>query len=102
VDLVSPNGAEGSAVFELQTESTLGAVTSSVGDVYFEHNQGLEASRVIVIMDVPGQVGFRVSAADVRHLPSVTLLQVADGNDELRGSLSGYDLRVTRLTDGGS
>jgi len=102
VDLVSPNGAEGSAVFELQIGSSVGAVSSFAGDVYYEHNRGLETSRVIVVMDVPGQVSFKVSTQDVGEVPSVTLLQVADGEDRLRASLSGYDVQVTPLPAGGS
>jgi len=102
VELTSPNGAEGSAVFELATSASLGVVSSSVGEVYYEHNYGLETSRVIVIMDQPGQVGFRVHAGEVGDVPEVTLLQVADGSDQLRSSLSGYHVEVAAVPDGGS
>ena len=101
VDLLSPNGAEGSAVFEVRGGGTgLGVVTTAGGEVYYDH--GTDATRVVVILDSPGQIGFLVRTRDLRNLPSVTVTQVADGNDQLRGSLSGYEVELTQLEDGGS
>lgn len=102
VRLVSPNGPEGSAVFELQTDASLGVVSPFGGEVYYEHNSGRRMSRIIIIMDLPGEIGFRVRTGDVGDLPEVKILQVADGSDGLRESLVGYDAEVTPLPDGGS
>ena len=100
VDLVSPNGAEGSAVFEVVGGRGLGIVTTTGGDVYYEH--GTDLTRVVVILDVPGSIGFRIQSENVRHLPQVTVTQVADGNDQLRASLSGYEVELVPLADGGA
>lgn len=102
VELTSPNGAEGSAVFEIKTPASLGVVSSSVGEVYYEHNYGLETSRVVVIMEQPGAVGFRIHAQEVGDLPDVTLLQVADGSDQLRADLNGYGVEVIAVPEGGA
>jgi hypothetical protein len=95
VELVSPYGSEGSAVFEVVEGTGLGIVTTTGGEVYYEH--GADATRVVVILDAPGQIGFRLQTENVRRLPQVTLTQVADGNDELRGSLSGYEVELFPL-----
>ena len=100
VDLVSPNGAEGSAVFQVAGGRGLGIITATGGEVYYEH--GLDLTRVVVVLDVPGPVGFRIQSENVRHLPQVTVTQVADGNDQLRGSLSGYEVELFPLADGGA
>lgn len=101
VDLVSPNGAEGSAVFEFAGGSGLGVVSSYGGEVHYSHNYGTETSRVVVIMEVPGEVRFTIRTSDVGDLPTVTVIQVADGNDDLRTSLAGYDVEVVQVEDEG-
>jgi hypothetical protein len=100
VDLVSPHGAEGSAVFEVVGGTGLGAVTALGGEVFYEH--GTDATRVVIVLDTSGHIGFRIRSQDVRNLPTVTLVQVADGNDQLRGSLAGYEIELLQLEDGGS
>jgi hypothetical protein len=100
VDLVSPNGAEGSAVFEVVGGTGLGVVTGFGGEVFYEH--GSDTTRVVVVLDMPGQIAFRIRSQDVRNLPSVTLVQVADGADQLRSSLAGYEVEILQLEDGGS
>jgi hypothetical protein len=100
VDLVSPYGAEGSAVFEVVGRYPLGMVTATGGDVYYEH--GTDATRVVVILDTPGTIGFRIQTENVRRLPQVTVIQVADGNDQLRGSLVGYEVELMPVEEGGA
>ena len=102
VELISPNGAEGSAVFELRTEAGLGGVSAVGGDVYHEHRREDQTSRVVVVMDLPGTVSFEVRAENVGKVPEVRILQVADGSDSLRESTGGYTVEVTPLPDGGS
>jgi len=101
VTLSSPNGAEGSAVFEMAGGTGPGVVTSFGGEVYHYFNYGTGVTRVVVIMDVPGNVQFKVGTSDVGDLPVVTVLQVADGDDQLRASLSGYEVEVIPVEDGG-
>ena len=101
VTLSSPNGAEGSAVFEMTGGTGLGVVTSFGGEVYHNYNYGTGITRVVVIMDVPGNVQFKVRTSDVGDLPAVTVLQVADGDDQLRPSLGGYEVEVIAVEDGG-
>ncbi len=100
VDVVSPNGAEGSAVFEITGGSELSTVTSSVGEVFYRHDVG--SVNVVVILDSPGQLSFSVQTQDLREVPSVTLVQVADGEDQLRSSVAGYDVVVVPVESGGT
>ena len=102
VDMESPNGAEGSAVFQISGGTGLGVVSSFGGEVFYDHNYGTEVTLVVVVMDVPGEIQFKIRTANVRDLPTVSILQVADGNDVLRGSLEGYQVELVRVEDGGS
>jgi hypothetical protein len=102
VELISPNGAEGSAVFELQTEASLGVVSAVGGDAFQEHHTADQVSRVVVVMNVPGTVSFKIRTGNVGDVPEVRVLQVADGSDLLRESTGGYTVEVTPLPDGGS
>jgi hypothetical protein len=99
VELDSPNGAEGSAVFEFAGGTGLGVVTTFGGEVYHSHNYGTGTSRVVVILDTPGAIQFKVRTSNVGDRPSFTLLQVADGDDNLRSSLSGYEIEITQVKD---
>ena len=101
VDLMSPNGAEGAAVFELTGGTGLGVVSSFGGEVYYNSNYGTGVTRVVVVMDVPGDVQFKVRTSNVGDLPSVTVLQVTDGDDQLRSSLGGYEVEVIPVADRG-
>jgi hypothetical protein len=102
VDLVSPNGAEGSAVFQLQGGADLDVVTSFGGEVFFSHDDAAGTTSVVVIMDVPGDISFKVRSQNVGRLPTVEVIQVADGNDVLRGSLVGYDVELVQVEDEGT
>ena len=95
--LVSPNGDEASAVFELTDGVGLGTVSPMGGQVFYEHSQN--SSRIVVVMDDPGEVRFQVRTEDVGHLPDVTVIQVGSGENELRSSISGYSVLLTREKD---
>jgi hypothetical protein len=101
VDLVSPNGAEGSAVFEVTGGTGLGVVTVYGGEVYYNYNYGTGITRVVVVMDNPGEIQFKIRTSDVGDLPTATVLQVAGPDDVLRSSLSGYDAEVVQVEDEG-
>ena len=90
--LVSPNGAEASAVFEFTGGVDLSFVSVVGGEAFYQHSGG--SSRVVVVLDDPGEIQFRVGTADVGEIPQVTVIQVADGNNDLRPSVSGYEIRV--------
>ena len=85
-------GPEGSAVFELTGGADLSVTSSTGGEVFYEHSAG--SSRVVIVMDDPGQISFRVETGDVGVVPTVDVIQVADGQDQLRSSLSGYEVIV--------
>jgi hypothetical protein len=73
----------------------LGEITTTGGEVYFHHAGG--SSKVIVLLDTPGSIRFRVETQEVADLPSVAVDQVADGEDELRTSVSGYQVQIAQI-----
>lgn len=97
VTVTSPNGTEGAALLELSGGVGLGPVTSAAGTVFFDH--GKNTTRVVVILDAPGEIRFDVRSDDIGTPPQVTLLQVADGDDALRASLSGYHVDLVGIAD---
>jgi len=89
--LESPNGAEGAALMRL-----IGGVTGVeplTGDVH--SSAAGDTTRVLVLLDTPGEIAFRVSVADTTRLPWAILVQVADGENEVRTGLGGYSVRFT-------
>ena len=95
--LVSPLGNEASAVFELTGGVGLVTVSAPGGEVFYEHFGG--STRIIVVLNDPGEVRFQVRTEDVGQPPEVSVIQVADGDNRLRTSLSGYTVRFTREED---
>lgn len=95
VAIESPNGEEGAAVIQL-TGSGIEGARAADARVYLAHIDE-STTRVVLIRDTPGELRFQV---DVRDLgapkPSAVILQVADGDNELRGSLAGYRASLTR------
>ena len=94
--LVSPNGIEGAAVLEL-TGPGLGQVTVEEGLVFSQANGDI--TRVVVVLDDAGPVQFKLRVEDVSALPAVTLIEVADGDNQLRNSLSGYRVEFVPIVD---
>ncbi len=97
VTLVSPVGKEASGLFELTGGVDLGTVSPLGGEVFYQHFGG--STRIVVVMDEPGEVRFQVRTEDVGILPEVTVVEVASGDNELRPSLSGYSVQVAREKD---
>jgi hypothetical protein len=95
--LYSPNGAEGSAVLELTGGIGLGTVSPIGGEVLYQHSA--ESTRIIVVLDEPGEVRFLVRTENVGELPVVRVVQVADGANELRSSLGDYSVSFTQEKD---
>jgi hypothetical protein len=91
--LVSPNPAESAAVIEL-SGSGIAEVSARGGQVFTE--QAGSTTRVVVILDTPGRIQFGVRVAPGNNVPAGTVLEVADSNDQLRTSLSGYSVEIGR------
>jgi len=96
-NLLSPYPAEGAAVLEVSGVVGLGPVTADNGEVFYEADGSI--TRVVVILDDPGQIALHIRTQDVADLPTVTVVQVASGNNELRSSLDGYDVEWVQLAD---
>ena len=88
---------EGAAVFELTGSTGVDSIRSDYGDVYYQRDGGI--TRVVVIMNEPGLISFHMRVEDVGDLPDVTVLQVADGENELRTSLSDYEVEWVQVAD---
>jgi len=97
-DLVSPNGQESAAVFELAGGRDLGAIVLDGGEVFDERDGS--TIRIVVIMDSPGQIHLEIRTEDVAKIPSSAVVQVADEENRLRSSLTGYKLSFTKVPDG--
>ena len=97
VTLLSPSGQDGSAVFELTGGEDLGDVFPVEGEVFYRPIA--DVTRVVAVMDDPGAVQFRIRTGNVGTLPQVAVLQVADGNNDLRDSLAGYSVSIVQEKD---
>ena len=88
----SPNGAEGAALIRL-VGAGVAFVEPLTGDL---HTSVVgDTTKVLVVLDTPGDVAFRLNVADTTLTPVATLLQVADGQNELRAGLLEYSVRFT-------
>ncbi len=96
-NIVSPNTLDGAAVVEITGGSGLTWIASDDGQVFYEQDGG--TTRIVIILDDPGPITFRVRVDDVAELPSATVIQVADGDNELRTSLSDYEVEWAQLAD---
>ena len=97
-DLESPNGQEGSAVFELAGGRDLSTVSVDGGDVFYQ--QDGSTIRIVAVMDAAGPIRLQIRTEDVAKLPSVSVIQVADEENRLRNSLEGYRFSFTKVPDG--
>ena len=89
--LVSPNGAEGAAWLTLFGE---GIVEVRALDARtFSHARG-DTLNVVLVRDQPGDLRFLISLSDTTRLPGVSVLEVAGGDDRLRGDLEGYRVEL--------
>jgi hypothetical protein len=104
--LVSPNGAEGAVVLEttdggvvsvglVDVNMVSGIPVSSVanGEAFHLRSDGL--SRIVAYRDQAGEISIEVGVEDVNDLPEWQIVEVGDGDNNLRSTLSGYDITVT-------
>lgn len=90
--LVSPHGPEGAALFMIVGS---GIEVSPLGGA-MHSSQSADTTRVLVIRTVPGPIDFLISVPDITRVPSVTLVEVAAGDNQARGSLQGYSVSVAQ------
>jgi hypothetical protein len=91
VSLVSPNGGEGAAVLETSDEGIVDIAAE--GAQAFQWRAG-GGSRIVVLLDEPGDVRFTISVEDVNKPPQLEIVEVADGDNRLRESLTEYGVVV--------
>jgi hypothetical protein len=91
--LVSPNGAEGAAVISFPS-SGVEAIGGVSGEVYSR----VEGSsvRVVVVNEPGGELSFTVALADTTRKPTALVEQVAGPDDQLRATVSGYEVEYRR------
>jgi len=85
--LVSPNGAEGAAI--LDVTGTVESFTAPSGMSVYTTPSG-NGTRVIVVRLAPGELSVNLAVADASNPPAISVVEVADGNNQLRQSVSGY------------
>ena len=91
--LQSPNGAEGAAAIEL-TGPGIQSVTASGGRLFSQASNG--TTRVVVVHQTAAEIAFRVTMAPGQAPPAARVVEVVDGNDLPRTSLTGYSVTFGR------
>jgi hypothetical protein len=89
-ELVSPNGAVGAVVLDLQGIAEVLAVDGRI----FTEPTG-EGIRAVFILDTPGLLEFSVRMHDVTGTPSATVIDVADADNVSPATLEGYHVRFS-------
>lgn len=96
--VVSPHSSlDGAVVLELSNVGSIGYVRSDHGQVFYQDNGN--TTRVVVVLDDPGLITFFLRVDEVADLPEVTFIQVADAMNELRPTVSDYDLSWDQIAD---
>ncbi len=102
MELISPHDLEGAALFRLVGGAGLGEVTCEGGEAFYQHHG--DFSDVVIVLEEPGRIRFRVATNDVAKKPEVTVVQVAGGDNVLRSSLSEHVVELEQVegTGGGA
>lgn len=93
--LVSPNGAEGAAVLEL--DGVVAATRAPAGTRVMHHVSG-GVTRVVVVREEPGQIAFELDLAERGAAPAASVIEVSGPDDALRAPATGYRVSL-RGTD---
>jgi len=95
VTLTTPNMDDGAILFEV-TGPDIVSVSVTVPEHYTHVGVDGSTLTIVVVGDIESGllVGFDVSDTRAVDSYSATVTQVADRSNELRGSLTGYDLTV--------
>ena len=92
--LVSPNGAEGSALIVLIGPG-IGEI-SPLGDTELYSHAADGSAQVLLINQVGGELAFLVALADTTAKPEWVVEEVAGPDDELRLLTGDYELELRR------
>ncbi len=95
VSVGSPNGAEGAAVLETPDA---GIVDVAGEGVQVFHWRAGGISRIVVLLDQPGTINFRLSIEDLGRPPRLRLVEVADADNRLRPNLASYAVNAQPVT----
>ncbi len=79
--LIVPSGSPGAARVRF-TGPGIEAIRTASGQI-FQNSVGSTVD-VIVVLETPGQIRLSLDLADKSRLPTATVIQVSDENDELR------------------
>lgn len=90
--LVSPNGAEGAALFTIVGTGV--EVSPLGGEIH--SSQSADTTRVLIIRTQPGGIDFLISVPDTTRPLNVRVIEVADGENQVRGGIQDYSMTVTR------
>ncbi|MDQ3082932.1 MAG: hypothetical protein M3R07_12050 [Gemmatimonadota bacterium] len=85
--LVSPNGAEGAAVVDVA--GAVENISGATGVVVYT-TPSPTGTRVILVRAMPGNLEMSFRTQDISRPPNLSVVEVADGNDAIRSSLTGY------------
>ncbi len=85
--LVSPNGAEGAAVVDVA--GTIEGISAPTGTSFYT-TPSATGTRVILVRETPGNLEMSFHTQDISRPPAISVVEVADGNDAIRASLTGY------------
>lgn len=94
--LVSPHGAEAAAVISLSGTGISG-VQAERGSL-FQQTDG-DLTRVVFILDEPGEVSFTVQVPERSEPPTANVLEVADEDNMLRDGTHRYRVEFTPVPD---
>lgn len=87
ITLNSGNADDAAALLELSGNG-LGDLEVSGGQAYSQRDGN--TTRVVIILDDPGTIVFSIDVDDISQRPTVRILEVADGSNRVRDSVSGY------------
>ncbi|HWC75722.1 MAG TPA: hypothetical protein VG454_17480 [Gemmatimonadales bacterium] len=97
VSLTTPNSDDGAILFELKGPSIHG-ITPKSSSLQMYIDSSSAPVRVAVLGSVTSTTFLTFTIADTTTLPSysATLVDVANRQNQLRASLAGYQLKITR------
>lgn len=93
--LQGPTASESAALVELTGAGIEGVQANGPATVASSPVTG--GRRVVVVRTAPGAIGFRVRVAEGNAAPTARVVELADANEQLRPSLAGYQVTLTRV-----
>ena len=101
MSLTTPNADDGAILFSLSGAAIDNPAAVAASDVFFFRATGSTSINAVVVGDISAGalVSFDVPDVGAASSYSTTITEVADRNNALRTSLSGYVLSISR--DGG-